>query len=81
MGLLPEGYIYPREQRAARDLSRKRMQLVRYRTAQILSIENILARETGARMKSEAIKRLTAEQVEELGFARDVALALEPIVR
>jgi transposase len=77
LGLLPEGYIYPREQRAARDLARKRMQLVRYRSAQILSIENTLARETGARMKGEAIKRLTAEQVQGLGFAQDVELALE----
>ena len=49
LGLLPEGYIYPREQRAARDLARKRMQLVRYRTAQILAIEGILMRQTGAR--------------------------------
>ena len=34
LGMLPEGYIYPREQRGARDLARKRLQLVRYRTAQ-----------------------------------------------
>src|SRR4029450_487251 len=67
LGLLAEGYIYPREERGARDLARKRMQLVRYRTAQILSIENILARQTGARMSGEAVKRLTAEQLEELG--------------
>ena len=39
IGLLLEGYFYPREEHAARDLARKRMQLVRYRTAQILSIE------------------------------------------
>jgi transposase len=77
LGLLAEGYIYPREERGARDLARKRMQLVRYRTAQILSIENILIRQTGARMKGEAVKRLTAEQVEEFGFAPDVALAME----
>src|SRR6202521_3258492 len=75
--LLPEGYIYPREERAARDLSRKRLQLVRYRTAQILAIENILARQTGARLSGEAVKRLTAEQVEGLGFVPDVALAVE----
>jgi hypothetical protein len=61
----------------ARDLSRKRRQLVRYRTAQILAIENILARQTGARLSGEAVKRLTAEQVEELGFVPDVALAVE----
>jgi transposase len=34
-------------------------------------------RQTGARMKSESIKGLTAEQVEEFGFAPDVALAME----
>jgi len=77
LGLLAEGYIYPREERAVRDLSRKRLQLVRYRTAQVLSIENILARQTGARLSGEAVKRLTAAQVEELGFAPDVALAVE----
>ena len=77
LGLLAEGYIYPREERGARDLARKRMQLVRYLTAQILSIENIFARQTGARMSGEAVKRLTAKQVEGLGFAPDVALAVE----
>jgi transposase len=77
LGLLAEGYIYPREERGARDLARKRMQLVRYRTAQILSIEGILMRQTGARMKGEAVKRLTAEQVDAFAFAPDVALAVE----
>jgi transposase len=77
LGLLPEGYIYPREERAWRDLGRKRMQLVRCRTAQILSIENILARQTGGRMSSNQVKRLTSEQVDALGFAPDVALALK----
>ena len=77
LGLLAEGYIYPREQRGVRDLARKRMQLVRYRTAQILSIENILIRQTGARMKGEAVKRLTAAQVDGFALAPDVALAME----
>ena len=36
-----------------RDLARKRMQLVRNRTAHILAVENILARQTGARMSSD----------------------------
>lgn len=75
--LLPEGYIYPREARAARDLGRKRLQLARCRTGQILAIENILARQTGGRMSSNEIKRLTAERVEALGFSADVTLALQ----
>src|SRR5947199_7609963 len=77
LGLLPEGYIYPRAERAGRDLGRKRMQLVRCRTAQILAIENILARETGGRMSSNQIKRLASEQIDALGLAPDVALALK----
>ena len=32
LGLLPEGYIYPRDERPLRDLSRKRMQLVSQHT-------------------------------------------------
>jgi transposase len=77
LGLLAEGHIYPREERGARDLARKRMQLVRFRTAQILSIENILTRQTGSTLKGEAIKKLTATQVEQFAFAPDVALAME----
>jgi transposase len=37
LGILPSGYICPPAARAVRDLARKRMQLVRSRTAQVLS--------------------------------------------
>jgi transposase len=77
LGLLPEGYIFPPEGRATRDLSRKRMQLVRCRTLQILSIESILARQTGSRLKSAQVQRLTVEGIEQLGFSPDVTLALQ----
>jgi len=77
LGLLPEGYIYPREARGARDLCRKRMQLVQYRTAQVLLIENILAAQTGTRLTSTKVQRLTDEQIAALGFAPDVTLALQ----
>jgi transposase len=40
LGILPTGHIYPREGRALRDLLRKRGQLVRQRTTQILSMQN-----------------------------------------
>jgi len=32
LGILPEGYIYPKEERTARDLLRKRLQLVQQNT-------------------------------------------------
>ena len=53
------------------------MQLVRQCTAQILAIEGILMRQTGARKSCAAIKRLSAEQVEAFAFAPDVALAVQ----
>jgi len=58
-------------------MARKRLRLARCRTAQILSIASILVRQTGARMKNEAIKRLPAEQAQGLGFVPEVAAALD----
>ncbi|MDP1535217.1 MAG: hypothetical protein Q8L92_16700, partial [Rubrivivax sp.] len=47
LGILPTGYICPREQRAVRDLLRKRSQLVCQRSAQFLSVGNLIARNLG----------------------------------
>ena len=47
LGVLPQGYIYPKQERAVRDLLRKRSQLVRQRTTNLLSIENLITRNTG----------------------------------
>jgi transposase len=77
LGLLPEGYIYPAQGRQVRDLSRKRMQLVQCRTAQILAIENLFSRQTGGQMQGERVKRLDEAQVNGFGFAPDVLLAMQ----
>ncbi len=63
LGILPTGYIYPKEERPTRDLLRKRLQLVRHRTSHVLSVKNILARNLGLRMKSEDIKKITDPEV------------------
>jgi transposase len=76
LGILPSGYICPPATRAVRDLARKRMQLVRSRTAQVLAVENMLSRETGAGMCSRAVQRLTAQAVEGFGFNPEVAQAM-----
>jgi len=64
--ILPEGYIYPKEERPMRDLLRKRLHLVRHRTSHILSIKNIMSRNLGATMKSNDIKTLQEKEVERL---------------
>jgi transposase len=66
LGILPTGYIYPKEERPIRDLLRKRLHLVRHRTSHILSVKNILSRSLGLQMKSDEVKKLDASQVERL---------------
>ena len=77
LGILPTGTILPPEQRTVRDLARKRMQLVRSRTAHILAVENITARQLGMRISSNQVKQLTAEAVDQMPLSADVALAIK----
>lgn len=77
LGLLAEGYIYPREERAVRDLMRKRSQLVRQRTANVLSIENLMSRNLGHRLRVGEIGRLSDEDVDRLLPSPELALAIK----
>lgn len=58
--LLPLGYIYPKVERAVRDLLRKRLQLVRCRVTHMLSAQNQLWRSTGHKVESKRIKQADA---------------------
>jgi transposase len=77
LGILPTGTILAKDQRAVRDLARKRMQLVRSRTTHILAVENITARERGTRLSSNQVKQLTDAAIEQMPLPADVALALK----
>ena len=63
LGILPTGYIYPKEQRAVRDLARKRVRLVQQRTSFILSAKSLFERLTGKQADSNVIKRPTAYDI------------------
>jgi transposase len=63
LGVLPEGYIYPKAERAVRDLLRKRAHLVRQHTANVLSVQNIMARNTGARFSGKRMHELTKQEL------------------
>jgi transposase len=76
LGILPTGTILPPQQRAVRDLARKRMQLVRSRTSHILAVENITARQFGKRITSNQVIRLDEETIKQMRLPEDVALAL-----
>jgi transposase len=80
LGILPEGYIYPKQERPVRDLLRKRLQLVRHRTSHILSIQNIVSRSLGIRMRGNEVKGLDEEQVAELFKEEHLFLAVRSSV-
>jgi transposase len=63
LGILPEGYILPREQRAVRDLLRRRLLLVRQKTMHHLSLQSLIARHTGERLSANQIKRLDRDAI------------------
>lgn len=66
LGLLPTGYIYPKAERAVRDLLRKRSQLVRHKTMVVLSLQSLLTRLTGSRLSLPRLRALTPEHIQTL---------------
>jgi len=66
LGILPEGYIYPKEHRAVRDLLRRRLLFVKHSTSHILSLQSMISRNLGLRMSAREIKKMKPEDVDGL---------------
>lgn len=66
LGILPEGYIYPKEERSLRDLLRKRGHLVRLRTSLIISLQHIITRNCGIMVSVNDVKRLKEDRISPL---------------
>lgn len=79
LGILPEGYIYPREERPIRDLLRKRCHLVSLRTSLINSLQGIIERNTGQKLRANKLKQLNEDNVSLL-LADHEELALSGLV-
>lgn len=77
MGILPEGFIYPKEDRAVRDLLRKRSQLVRHKVAHALSIQNLMARNLGRRFGIHEIQKLSEAEADDLFDSEYLAMAVK----
>jgi len=76
LDILPEGYIYPKEERPTRDLLRKRLHLVKLRTSLMVSLQNILSRNNGFKLKKNDVRSLLEDRVSPyLPDQEDVALA------
>src|SRR5210317_2633644 len=66
LGILPQGYIYPKKDRPVRDLARKRMFLVQHRTAHILSLQSLIARCSGERISSKQLRTFMSKDLQQL---------------
>ena len=76
LGILPEGYIYPKQERPIRDLLRKRGHLMRLRTSLVVSLQNILSRNLGRKMEVNDVKGLQQDRVTPLlEGSEDLAMA------
>lgn len=76
LDILPTGYIYPKDERPLRDLLRKRSHLVSLRSSLLISLQNIIIRNCGQKMKTNDIKRLKENRVHPLlAGNEDIALA------
>jgi transposase len=65
LDILPQGYIYPKQDRPVRDLARKRMFLVQHKTAHTLSLQSLLQRCCAKKVSANDMRHLT---VKELGM-------------
>lgn len=83
LGILPEGYIYPKQDRPVRDLLRRRMYLVQKRTSMLLAMRGAFECRTGDRVGVNDIKRWTDEdvemQIEDPLTALSITCLLEPV--
>jgi len=75
--VLPEGYIYPKEDRPIRDLTRKRGYFVRQRTSNKLSLQSLIERNTGQHLSGNEIDALQINDLHTL-LKRD--LLLQPVL-
>jgi len=66
LGILPEGYIYPKEERPIRDLLRKRGQLVKLRTSLVISLQNTISRNCGVSVSFNDVKVLKEDRISPL---------------
>jgi transposase len=81
LGVLPTGYIYPQEDRAVRDLLRRRRRLVQERTAGLLALKNLFARNLGEMLPVDELRAFEADDVPELVGDPNLALAIQSTIR
>ncbi len=66
LGILPEGYIFPKEDRHLRDLLRKRLMLVHQRTQHLQSLKSLLNRNLSLSPNRNELKQIDQADIDAL---------------
>lgn len=66
LGILPEGYIYPKEQRGVRDLLRQRSRFVEHRTSMKHLLQQLCSNQAGIRFGNNALGRIKDDDLERI---------------
>lgn len=66
LGILPEGYIYPRETRGVRDLLRQRSRLVVYKTSLKHLLQHVCSNQAGISLANNTINGMDGSDIEKI---------------
>jgi transposase len=84
LGIMPEGYIMPPEERSLRDLLRRRSFMVSKRGSFLKSMQNVIARSAGRQVSSDELLKWDADMIRASltdPLVADSVLLLVPVVR
>ena len=84
LGILPTGYIYPKEQRAVRDMARRRMLVVQQATRTLLSLQSMVTRHTGQTVRGRGLEDWTLVELKQAfpeAASQETAAALLELLR
>jgi transposase len=84
LGILPTGYIYPKEIRPVRDMLRRRLLLVRQRTQLLLSLQSMFMRQCALRVSVADLLKWTKVEVRDVladRYSRETAEAMLSVAR
>ena len=79
LGILPEGYIYPKAERPVRDMLRRRMLIVRQATQTLLSLQSMVTRHTAQSVGAAKLQDWTWKEVRDTfgdGYSQQTAAAM-----
>ena len=84
LGILPEGYIYPKAERPVRDMLRRRLLIVRQATQTLLSLQSMVVRHSGESVGAPTLQKWTRQEVSETfpdAYSQETAAAMLELLR